>query len=252
MPRSAKNLEPSTKEPQTRLSARRSALDARFSIFNVQFSLLQILVHIACLVPFALLIWDGLHNDLTANPIQEITHRTGKTALILLVLSLLCTPVNVLLGIKQVLPLRRPLGLYAFFYVCLHLLIFSVLDYGLDWQLIQEAVVEKRYVLVGFAAFLLLLPLAITSTKGWQRRMGKRWKRLHQAVYLAAPLVVIHFIWLVKADIREPLMYGAVVAALLLLRVPPIRRAITKLRYRLSGRDRAAKPPVHTPTPTTD
>ena len=213
---------------------------------------LRIVTHIACWVPLALLIWDGLHNNLTANPIQDITHRTGKTALILLVLSLLCTPVNVLLGIKQALPLRRPLGLYAFFYICLHLFIFAVLDYGLDWQLIQEAIVEKRYVLVGFTAFLLLLPLAITSTKGWQRRMGKRWKRLHQLVYLAAPLAVIHFIWLVKADIREPLMYGAAVAALLLLRVPLIRRAITKLRYRLTGRDRTAKPPVQTPTPTAD
>jgi len=120
---------------------------------------LRILVHIACLIPLALLIWDGLHNHLTANPIQEITHRTGKTALILLVLSLLCTPANIVLGIKQALPLRRPLGLYAFFYVCLHLFIFSVLDYGLDWQLIQEAITEKRYVLVGFTAFLLLLSL---------------------------------------------------------------------------------------------
>jgi methionine sulfoxide reductase heme-binding subunit len=252
MPQPAKNQESRIKNRQLRAGARFSIFELRFSIFNLQFSILQILVHIACLVPFALLIWDGLHNDLTANPIQEITHRTGKTALILLVLSLLCTPVNVLLGIKQALPLRRPLGLYAFFYICLHLFIFAVLDYGLDWQLIQEAIVEKRYVLVGFTAFLLLLPLAITSTKGWQRRMGKRWKRLHQAVYLAAPLAVIHFIWLVKADIREPLMYGVAVAALLLLRVPPIRRAITKLRYRLTGRERTAKPPVQTPTPTAD
>ena len=126
-----------------------------------------------------------------------------------------------MLGIKQALPLRRPLGLYAFFYVCLHLLIFVGVDYGLDWQLIKEAIVEKRYVLVGFTAFLLLLPLAITSTKGWQRRLGKRWKKLHRLVYLAAPLAVIHFVWLVKADIREPLLYGAAVAALLLLRLPP-------------------------------
>ncbi|HEU5098705.1 MAG TPA: protein-methionine-sulfoxide reductase heme-binding subunit MsrQ [Roseiflexaceae bacterium] len=203
---------------------------------------LRIIVHIACWVPLALLIWDGLHNHLTANPIQEITHRTGKTGLILLVLSLLCTPANTVLGIKQALPLRRPLGLYAFFYICLHLLIFAVLDYGLDWQLIQQAIVEKRYVLVGFAAFLLLVPLAITSTKGWQRRMGKRWKRLHQLVYLVAPLAVIHFVWLVKADIREPLLYGAAVAALLLLRIPAVRRAIISLRYRLTGRARTVEP----------
>jgi sulfoxide reductase heme-binding subunit YedZ len=170
----------------------------------------------------------------------------------LLVLSLVCTPANILLGIKQALSLRRPLGLYAFFYICLHLFTFAVIDYGLDWGLIQQAIVEKRYVLVGFSAFLLLLPLAITSTKGWQRRLGKRWKRLHQAVYIAAPLAVIHFVWLVKADIREPLMYGAVVAALLLLRVPPIRRAITRLRYRLTGRDRTAKPVPTAGTPAAD
>ncbi|MEO7908212.1 MAG: protein-methionine-sulfoxide reductase heme-binding subunit MsrQ [Roseiflexaceae bacterium] len=252
MSNTPKSQESRTKRPPPHVFSWLSVLDYRISIFNFQFSILQLLVHIACLVPLALLIWDGLHNHLTANPIQEITYRTGKTALILLVLSLLCTPVNVVLGIKQALPLRRPLGLYAFFYVCLHLLIFSVLDYGLDWQLIQQAIIEKRYVLVGFTAFLLLLPLAITSTKGWQRRMGKRWKRLHQVVYLAAPLAVIHFVWLVKADIREPLLYGAVVAVLLLLRVPSIRRAITKLRYRLTGRDRAAKPVAPTPTPAAD
>ena len=213
---------------------------------------LRLIVHIGALVPLAVLLWDFWHNHLTANPIQEATFRTGKTALVLLVLSLLCTPLNTLFGIKRVLPLRRPLGLYAFFYVCLHLSIFVLVDYGLDWDLIKEAIVEKRYVLVGFTAFLLLLPLAITSTKGWQRRMGKRWKRLHQAVYLAAPLAVIHFVWLVKADIREPLLYGGAVAVLLLLRVPPIRRAITKLRYQLTGRDRAAKPATSTPTPTAE
>jgi sulfoxide reductase heme-binding subunit YedZ len=213
---------------------------------------LRIVTHIACWVPLALLIWDGLHNNLTANPIQEITFRTGKTALILLVLSLLCTPANIVLGIKQALVLRRPLGLYAFFYVCLHLLTFVVIDYGLDWQLIQQAIVEKRYVLVGFTAFLLLLPLAITSTKGWQRRMGKRWKRLHRLVYLAAPLVVIHFVWLVKSDIREPLAYGAAVAALLLLRVPGVRRAVAKLRHRLTSRRRAAEPSGPARTPAAD
>jgi sulfoxide reductase heme-binding subunit YedZ len=208
---------------------------------------LRMLVHIACWLPLAVLIWDGLHDHLTANPIQEITFRTGKTALTLLVLSLACTPVNTLLGIKQVLPLRRPLGLYAFFYVCLHLFTFAVIDYGLDWQQIEQAIVEKRYVLVGFTAFLLLLPLALTSTKGWQRRLGKRWKKLHRLVYLAAPLAVVHFVWLVKSDIREPLMYGAIVAALLLLRAYGVRRALITLRYRLTGRVAEPQAPARTP-----
>jgi sulfoxide reductase heme-binding subunit YedZ len=209
---------------------------SRFSNLNFQFSLLQILVHISCWVPFIVLIWDFIHNQLTVNPIQEATFRTGKTALILLVLALACTPANIVLGLKQALPLRRPLGLYAFFYVCIHLLIFAAVDYGLDWGLIKEAIAEKRYVLVGFTAFLLLVPLAITSTRGWQRRLGKRWKSLHRLVYLAVPLVVIHFLWLVKADISEPLLFGAIVATLLLLRTPRVRRTLVNLRYRLSGR----------------
>ena len=130
------------------------------------------------------------------------------------------------------LPLRRPLGLWAFFYVCVHLLIFTVLDYGLDWQLIAETVAEKRYVLVGFTAFLLLLPLALTSTKASMRRLGKRWKQLHRLVYLAALLAIVHFVWLVKADIREPLLYGAGLLLLLALRLSPVRRAVARLRGR--------------------
>jgi sulfoxide reductase heme-binding subunit YedZ len=202
---------------------------------------LRILTHVGALIPLLLLIWDGAHDRLTVNPIQEITFRTGKTALILLVLSLACTPLNTLFGLKQVLPLRRPLGLYAFMYVCLHLFTFVVLDYGLDVELIKQAIVEKRYVLVGFAAFLLLTPLALTSTKGAMRRLGKRWKLLHRLVYLAAPLAVVHFLWLVKADIREPLLYGAAVALLLLLRAPRVRHAFTRLRQRRmrSGQDNA-------------
>ena len=181
---------------------------------------LRIATHIGAWIPLAVLIWDFANDNLTANPIQEATFRTGKTALILLLLALACTPLNTLLGWKRLLPLRRPLGLYAFFYVCVHLLIFALVDYGLDWELIQQAIVEKRYVLVGFAAFLLLLPLAITSTKGWMRRLGKGWKQLHRLVYLAVSLAIVHFVWLVKADIREPLAYGAIVAALLILRLP--------------------------------
>jgi sulfoxide reductase heme-binding subunit YedZ len=203
---------------------------------------LRLLTHIAALVPLALLLWDYQHDQLTVNPIQEATFRTGKTALVLLVLSLACTPLNTLLGLRQVLPLRRPLGLYAFAYAVMHLLIFVVVDYGLDPQLIWETVVEKRYVLVGFSAFLLLLPLAITSTKGWMRRLGPRWKRLHRLVYLAALLVVVHFVWLVKSDIREPLLYGAAVVLLLVLRAPAIRRTLTNLRYRHKPGSAGVKP----------
>jgi sulfoxide reductase heme-binding subunit YedZ len=120
-------------------------------------------------------------------------------------------------------------------YAALHFSIFVGLDYGFDPQLIGEAIAEKRFVLVGFTAFLLLLPLAITSTKGWMRRLGKRWKQLHRLVYVAAVLVIFHYIWLVKADIREPLAYGALVALLFVLRAPPVRRAITRFRQRHTG-----------------
>ena len=196
---------------------------------------LRIVTHIGAWIPFAQLLWDARIDNLTFNPIQEITYRTGKSALIMLMLSLGCTPLNTVFGLKQVLPLRRPLGLYAFAYAALHLGIFVYLDYGLDPELIREAIVEKRYVLVGFTAFLLLVPLAITSTRGSMRRLGKRWKQLHRLVYLAAPLVILHYVWLVKADVRKPLAYGAVVALLLLLRTPAVRRRITRFRQQAAG-----------------
>jgi sulfoxide reductase heme-binding subunit YedZ len=230
---SSKNQEPRTKNRERRTISGFSVDPAGA---RSRFSVLQGLVHIGELIPLALIIVYAFTGHLTANPIQDITFRTGKTALTLLLLSLLCTPLNTLFGLKQVLPLRRPLGLWAFFYVCVHLFIFAVLDYGLDWGLIQQTIAEKRYVLVGFTAFLLLLPLALTSTKGWMRRLGKRWKQLHRLVYLAGVLAIIHFVWLVKADIREPLLYGAILGVLLLLRVPKLRRALTNLRYRFTRR----------------
>ncbi|MCX6032025.1 MAG: ferric reductase-like transmembrane domain-containing protein [Chloroflexi bacterium] len=150
----------------------------------------------------------------------------------LLVLSLACTPVNTLLGFRPALRLRRPLGLYAFLYAALHFLTFTVLDYGLDPVLLREAIFAKRYALVGFAAFLLLAPLAITSTKGWMRRLGKRWRRLHALVYPAALLVIIHYVWLVKSDIRVPLLYGGIVVLLLLARLPWVKKRVAQLGRR--------------------
>lgn len=212
---------------------------------------LQWLVHLAALAPLAWLIWDYANQNLSINPIQDITSRTGKPAIILLVLSLACTPINTVFGLKRVIAFRKPLGLYAFLYVSLHLLTFGVLDYQLDWGLISEAITEKRFVLVGFTAFLLLVPLAITSTKGWQKRLGKNWKQLHKLVYLIAPLAVLHYVWLVKADIRQPLLFGAAVALLLLLRVPAVRRAIATMRSRMFPKPalKAATAPLPQRTP---
>jgi sulfoxide reductase heme-binding subunit YedZ len=184
---------------------------------------LRILTHLGGVFPFAWIVFDYFTDNLTFNPIQDVTLRTGKAALIFLVLSLAATPVNFLFRYPPALAVRKALGLYAFFYVSLHLLIFVGWDYVWDPNLIAEAILEKRYALVGFVSFLILLPLAITSTKGWQKRLGKKWKRLHRWVYLAAGLAIVHYVWLVKSDIREPLAYGAVLGLLLLLRVPVVK-----------------------------
>ena len=200
---------------------------------------LPILTHIGALLPLARLIWNFFHDQLTANPIQYITFQTGKTALVLLILALACTPLNTVFELKRVVGLRKQLGLYAFLYATLHFLTFVGLDYQFDPDLLKEAIFKKRYALVGFAAFLALLPLAITSTRGWMRRLGKNWKRLHRLIYLAAVLVIIHFVWLVKSDVREPLAYGAVVVVLLALRLKTIRKGLVNLRERLAAKRRA-------------
>ncbi len=192
--------------------------------------------HIACWLPLAVLAFDFSQGRLSVNPIQDITLRTGKFALLILTLSLACTPVNTVFGFRQVIPLRKWLGLYAFLYAGLHFLTFAVLDYGLDWGLIQQAIVEKRYVLAGFAALLILVPLALTSTTGWMRRLGKAWKRLHRFVYLAGVLVVLHYVWLVKTDVREPVLWGAFLALLLILRIPRVRSAVVAARFRIRSR----------------
>ncbi len=194
---------------------------------------LQILTHIAALVPLILLIWDFTQGQLSVNPIQEITLRTGTYSLILLVLSLACTPINTVFGLKQVLPLRRPLGLYGLMYASLHLLNFVGLDYGFDYNLLQKDVFGKIYMWVGFVALLALLPLAITSTRGWVNRLGKNWERLHWLVYPAALMAVAHFLLLVKADLREPLLYSALVILLLVFRIPFIREGVNRFRHRL-------------------
>lgn len=199
-------------------------------------SKLQIATHAGALLPLIILLWDFYYDNLTANPIQEITFRTGKTTLVLLVLSLACTPLNTLFGFRQAIRLRRPLGLYAFLYGCLHFLTFIGLDYGFDPALLREAIFEKRYALVGFAAFLILLPLAITSTRGWQKRLGRNWKRLHRLVYVAVLLGVVHFVWLVKSDVREPLLFGAVAILLLLARLGSLRKLLSQARVRLQRR----------------
>ncbi len=195
--------------------------------------ILRILTHAGALLPLALIVFDAFTRGLTVNPIQDITFRTGRATLRLLVLTLACTPIYTLFKYPPVLKVRRTLGLYAFFYLSLHLSIFIfdnalTFDYRFNPAYLQEAIFEKRYALVGFSAFLVLLPLAITSTKGWQRRLGKNWKRLHKGVYLAILLGIAHFTWVVKSDVRRPLAWGAVVVILLALRLPVVKAFFRK------------------------
>lgn len=179
------------------------------------------LVHLLCLIPLAILgqqIWEVYRtgNDaLGADPVAEIVHRLGVWALRFLLIALAVTPLRQLTGQPALLRFRRMLGLYAFAYASLHLAAYLALDLRGYWAQIFEEIVKRPYITVGFAAWLLLVPLAITSTRGWMRRLGRRWGQLHKAVYVIAVLAVLHFWWLVKSDIREPALYAAILAFLL-------------------------------------
>ena len=190
---------------------------------------LQIAAHIAAWIPLVWLLWDFWQGNLGPDIIRATTLRTGKAALVLLVAALACTPINLVFGYKPALKLRRPLGLYSFMYASIHFAIFIGLDYGFNFSLLPDALLERRYALAGLATGLILLSLALTSTVGWQRRLKKNWKRLHKLVYLAGILAVIHFIWLVKQGVLEPWIWAVGMAILLLLRVPPIKRQVLKL-----------------------
>ena len=201
---------------------------------------LQLAVHLGAWYPLAHILFDLLTHNLTANPIQALEQRTGRHAITLLVLSLACTPLNSLFGWRELLKRRRALGLYAFLYATLHMLIFIDLDYGLAWSLIVQTIIEKPYIVVGVIAFLMLVPLAFTSFDIWKKRLGKNWKRLHQLVYLIAPLVVLHYAWGKKGDffrlqgeIIRPLIYALIVILLLIMRIPQVRKALAALRDRI-------------------
>jgi methionine sulfoxide reductase heme-binding subunit len=175
------------------------------------------------LVP-ALLLAHGLATDtLGPDPVEELTHGTGDWALRLLLAALAITPLR-RLGLRALAPFRRTLGLLAFTYASLHLLVYLLLDQGLAFEFIWEDIVERPYITAGFAAFLCLVPLAITSTRAWIRRLGRRWIALHRLAYVAAVAAIVHFLWLVKADLREPLVHAALLAALFAVRLLPAAR----------------------------
>lgn len=185
-----------------------------------KFRLAQGAVIAAGLVPLAILIWDGLHDRLSANPIEKITHRTGLWTLGLLLATLAITPLRRLTGINELIRFRRTIGLLAFGYVCLHFLTYLVLDQFFDWHTIVEDIAKRPYILAGFTSFCLLIPLAWTSTTGWIRRLGgKRWNALHRLIYVAGAGGVLHYLWLVKGEQVKPVYFALVLVGLLGLRM---------------------------------
>jgi sulfoxide reductase heme-binding subunit YedZ len=203
--------------------------------------IIRVTGHIGALIPLALLIYDYYFGLLSADFIREITLRTGKAAIILLILSLAITPLNTLFGWKTLHSLRRIFGVYAFMYVALHLTIFVYLDYGLSWPLIREAIFEKRYALVGFAAFLILLPLALTSTRWSMKKLGKKWTTLHKWVYLAGILAVLHYILLVKNAYTQPFVLAVILGVLLTLRIGPIKQWVIRQRRNWGKRKKSSQ-----------
>jgi methionine sulfoxide reductase heme-binding subunit len=177
---------------------------------------IKVVVFVSCLGPLARLGWKAYGGNLGANPIEVITHSTGDWTLIFLLVTLAITPLRKLTGQPWLIRFRRMLGLFAFFYVCLHFLTYIWLDKFFNVHEMLADVAKRRFITVGFTGFVLLIPLAITSTAGWIRRLGgRRWNLLHRLIYLSAIAGVIHYYWLVKADVRKPLQYAAVLAVLL-------------------------------------
>lgn len=180
----------------------------------------KVALFLLCLVPLGGLIDRALHGRLGANPVEFLQHATGDWTLRFLIFTLAITPLRKLLHLPELIRFRRMLGLFAFFYVCLHFLTYIGPDQSFDLGGMWKDVEKRRYITVGFLGFVLLIPLAITSTAGWIRRLGgKRWQMLHRAIYVTAVCGVIHYYWLVKSDVRKPLFYGALVSILLLWRL---------------------------------
>jgi sulfoxide reductase heme-binding subunit YedZ len=180
----------------------------------------KVIVFLLCLVPLGWLGWRAWNSDLTANPIEFITHFTGDWTIRLIVATLAVTPLRKLLGLPDLIRFRRMIGLFAFFYGCLHFTTYVWLDKFFDMHEILKDVAKRPYITAGFTAFVLMIPLAVTSTAGWIRRLGgKRWQRLHKLIYISGIAGVVHYYWLVKSDIRLPALYGALVGILLLYRI---------------------------------
>lgn len=186
--------------------------------------LLKPAIFVISLVPTAFLIYRTFTHQLGANPIEAIRLFTGDWTLYFLLITLAITPLRRLTGYNELMRYRRMLGLFAFYYACLHLLSYIILDQFFDWHAIGRDILKRPYITVGISAFVLMLPLAFTSTNRMMRRLGRRWKELHALVYVVAVLGVLHFFWLVKADVREPMILAGLLFLLLALRLPVVHR----------------------------
>ena len=187
---------------------------------------IKLLVFPLSLFPLADLIYKAFINDLGPDPATALTHGLGEWALIFLLISLAITPARQLTGINKLIRFRRMLGLFALFYASLHLLAYLAFMLAWQWETLLEDLYKRSYIIVGAFALSILIVLGITSTKGMMKRLGKQWSRLHRLVYVAGILAVIHFLWLVKSDYTEPLMYGTALLILLGFRLKAIRRLI--------------------------
>ncbi|MCL4530275.1 MAG: sulfoxide reductase heme-binding subunit YedZ [Chloroflexi bacterium] len=223
--------------PAERLSVQTALMER---IKNFPYTPLQLAVHFYAWSELVIIIFDLFTHHLTANPIQQMELLTGRHALALLVLSLVCTPLNTVFGWREPIKRRRALGLTLAMYAVLHVIIFIDLNNGLAWSLLIDTVIQKSYILYGMTAFLMLVPMAMTSFDIWKSRLGKNWKRLHQLIYFAAPIAALHYAMAVKGDvfhlsgdISQPVAYGAVIGLLLFLRLPFIRRFFASVRTRI-------------------
>lgn len=192
-------------------------------------------VFLCCLIPLAMLVWDGFNDALGANPVEKITHRTGDWTLRFLLITLSVTPLRILFGWQVLMRLRRMFGLFAFFYVCLHFSTYLVFDHFFDFTEIIKDIVKRPYITVGFTAFIMLIPLALTSTNKKMKQLGKNWKRLHQLVYVIAVCGILHYLWLVKADLLQPLIHAAILLVLLGVRVWYQRQSAKSTSIQYSG-----------------
>jgi methionine sulfoxide reductase heme-binding subunit len=202
----------------------------------------KVVVFLASLVPLGMLAWRALHSDLGANPLEVITHTTGDWTLRFLVFTLAVTPLRQITKQYWLIKFRRMLGLYAFFYGLLHFTTYLWFDKFFDWNDIVKDIGKRPFITIGFAALVIMVPLALTSTAGMIRRLGKKWQALHRLVYASAIAGVIHYYWLVKADVRKPVFYGALLGVLLFY------RAAVWLKPRL--RNKTAPLPARVPNET--